>query len=330
MGIIAESTLISHSKQTKWTKKAPKWVNCVTFSFTWLYKTGLNRGDRDSFPSSSEVKDNRRPYDLDYSCLWERKLTNVVISRKTAGLHSLLFLLLPFSVYSPSLTFPPQTSNYIMLFFFFNPSGLSFAYAICPPCPNSDTQIFKSCLAFDYQMKEDYSWIVVIMPDKLLHTQKRFSKFASIFRLWRINRRVVLILLDVKSFYHLVPSKIKSKISFIDPGFLPCITDFTSGRKTWTNYLNHSFHSVFIVICLAHLFSPSCERVQELGEWKANEGQFLLFKLLRLCAADVPLSKEFNTVITAEKAFKKAKQHPWHNVCNDVNVKKGQESSCAQ
>ena len=151
-------------------------------------------------------------------------------------------------------------------FFPFNPSGLSFPHAIWPPCPNSDTLIFKSSLAFGYQMEGDYSWIVLIMPDKLLHTQKWFSKFASTFRLWCINRCAVL--LDVKSFYHLVPSKIKPKTFYIDPGFLSYITDFTSGRKTWTNYLNNSFHSVFIVTRFARLFSQSCEWGQKLGEWK--------------------------------------------------------------
>lgn len=62
IGIIAESTLISRdvfilnrpNRQKK--KRVSKWVNCATR----LYKTGLNRGDRDFFllPPSSEVKDN--------------------------------------------------------------------------------------------------------------------------------------------------------------------------------------------------------------------------------------------------------------------------------
>lgn len=85
-------------------KGVSKSVICVTVSVTQLYKGVLNNGDWLLSPSS-EFQDNRRAYDLDYSCLWERKLTNVVISRQTAGPHSLLLLLLPFPVYFFSL--PP-------------------------------------------------------------------------------------------------------------------------------------------------------------------------------------------------------------------------------
>lgn len=123
-------------------------------------------------PPSSKVKDNRRPYDLDYSCLWERKLTNAVISRETAGPHSLLFLhLLPFPVYSLSAP-PQQISNYTMNLFF---------YTICPLCLNTDIRIFQCCLAFDYQMEGDCS---LIMSDRLLNMDaytEKILKFCQNF-----------------------------------------------------------------------------------------------------------------------------------------------------
>lgn len=91
--------------------------------------------------TSSEVQDNRWPYDLDYACFWERKLTNVVISRRAAGPHSLL-LLLPFPVYFLRLPHKLQTKSRL-----FSSCHVPSVPALCP---NPDTQIFKHSLAFEY------------------------------------------------------------------------------------------------------------------------------------------------------------------------------------
>lgn len=130
-------------------------MQCVT---TDLYKSGLNWK---LCPLSSEVKDNRRPYDLDYSCLGERKLTNAAISRQTAGLILFLLLLLPFTVYPL-----PRLSSHGLQ----TASQLFSSHPICSPSPHSPCpllpNIFKYCLAFDYQMEGDFSRTATITLHK--------------------------------------------------------------------------------------------------------------------------------------------------------------------
>jgi len=69
----------------------------------------------------------------------------------------------------------------------------------------------------------------------------------------------------------------------------------SNGRNTWTNYESFFPFTVYFdeLICIYR-------RANE--KWKlAHFGVFLLW---RLCAADVPLSKEFNAVICSAEAFK--------------------------
>lgn len=92
----------------------------------------------------------------------QRKETDQRSHIQTAGPHSpsfsFFFFFFFLSLFLPSLSVStistPQTSNYIM---------------ICPLCPNSDVQIFKYSPTFDYQMEGDYSWMVLIMSDRLLN-----------------------------------------------------------------------------------------------------------------------------------------------------------------
>lgn len=151
---------------------------------------------------------------------------------------------------------------------FFYPSGLSFPHAICLVCPSSDTQIFKSCLAFDYQMEEDYSWIVLIMSDKLIHT-KMILKICHNFLIV-----VYKSMCYPSTCQELLSSGSKINNIFFDPVY---VIGFTSVRKTWTNCLNHSFHSVFIVTRFAFLFSPSCEWDRKFGMWKVKWATFSVF-----------------------------------------------------
>lgn len=131
----------------------------------------------------------------------------------------------------------------------------------------------------------------------------------------------------MKYFNHLAPSRIKEESS-VQP------VKETHGLITEPSFFPFSpYCDPLFPFCARHHRANETENCG-CGNW--NEQRFLLSELLRLCAADVPLSKESNPVIAPEKPLKKrlilkvcgcTGQHPGHNVCNGVNAGKKRDGA---